>query len=98
MDGSVRNEGRRGTNILEPELSIDGFSSEGRSFPSRPGSRVNEKGDNNILLEPDFTVDYDIELPTIRNRQGPRGENNGIDIREPEFGIEGFDISWFRYW
>ena len=84
MNGNT--DAREGTNLLEPDFSIAEQTSSGRAFPSPSQGRHNTNEEDGIILEPDF--DYDLDPPLDF---GSLDNNNGIDIEEPEFGIDGFD-------
>ena len=89
-----RSKGRNkaGTNLLEPKFSIDqddrDNSLRGTSSQfDKSSSSGRGEGD---LLEPDFALDYDIELP---DSLGSFNKSNGIDIAEPDFAVDDFEVS-----
>ena len=78
--------------MLEPNFSIDQNPSDD-SFRKRPSqfdkSDTKGRGGSN-LLEPDFAIDFDNERP---DSFGSFENTNGIDIDEPDFGIDDFQVS-----
>ena len=92
MQQRNKSRNKAGTNILEPKFSIDqddiddSFRGTSSQFDKSTSSGRGE-GD---LLEPDFALDYDIELP---DSLGPFNKSNGIDIAEPDFTIDDFEVS-----
>ena len=83
---------KTGTNLLEPDFSIDQDDRDDsfRGISSQFDESTSSKRGEGDLLEPDFALDYDIELP---DSSGSFDKSNGIDIAEPDFAIDDFEVS-----